>query len=418
MSPLPKGWNSVKLPDVLFFQEGPGLRTYQYRESGIPFLNIRTFVGERIDRSLCKFLDAEEVREKYSHFLANAGDIVVATSGSLGKLAIIHEEDLPLVLNTSITRFRPHSEKIINHRFAYWFLKSDSFFAQARAVATGSAQLNFGPSHIREFIVPLPPPDEQRRVAMKLDRLSCHSNRARAELVRIPRLVERYKQAVLAAAFRGQLTGDDADRWPVVTLGDLIGSIDAGKNIRCEERPPKPSERGIVKVSSVSWGTFDPLAAKTPDVNATLDLRSLIQTGDFLISRANTLQLVGACVVVGPLLHKNLYLSDKILRIRFTQPIEHWVLHFLRSVGGRNQIEGLATGNQLSMRNISQAAIRAIHMPLPPEDVRSRVLDSVQKALAAISATLNEATRATELLYRLDQATLAKAFRGELAYPR
>lgn len=96
--------------------------------------------------------------------------------------------------------------------------------------------------------------------------------------------------------------------------------------MRCEERPPKPSERGIVKVSSVSWGSFDQQAAKTIDAN--LDPRTLIAPGDFLISRANTLELVGACVIVGSLANNNLYLSDKILRIRFRQTIERWFFTF------------------------------------------------------------------------------------------
>jgi type I restriction enzyme S subunit len=126
------------------------------------------------------------------------------------------------------------------------------------------------------------------------------------------------------------------------------------------------------------------------------------------------LELVGACVIVGSLDQNNLYLSDKVLRIRFMQPIEHWVLCFLRSKEGRAQIENLATGNQLSMRNISQAAIKAIRIPLPPDEVRNQVLNRVKKALASAEGTLREATRAQDLLDRLDQSTLTKAFRGEL----
>ena len=65
----PKGWREVPLPEALFFQEGPGLRKHQFRESGIPFLNIRTFKQGRVDRSLCQFLGPEEVDVKYQHFL-------------------------------------------------------------------------------------------------------------------------------------------------------------------------------------------------------------------------------------------------------------------------------------------------------------------------------------------------------------
>lgn len=66
------------------------------------------------------------------------------------------------------------------------------------------------------------------------------------------------------------------------------------------------------------------------------------------------------------------------------------------------------------MRNISQAAIKAIRIPLPPLDIRNRVLGCINKALASIEDTLHEADRARKLIERLDQATLARAFRGKL----
>ncbi len=85
MSDAPTKWTDVDFPRVVFFQEGPGLRKFQFRTAGIPFLNIRTFVDGHIDRGLCKFLDKEEVRQKYQHFLVDADDILVAISGSIGR---------------------------------------------------------------------------------------------------------------------------------------------------------------------------------------------------------------------------------------------------------------------------------------------------------------------------------------------
>ena len=124
MSDLPSGWAAAEFPAVTFFQEGPGLRKYQFRERGIPFLNIRTFVDGHIDRTLCKSLDSAEVEKKYQHFLVEAGDILIAISGSIGKWAIAREQDLPLLLNTSIMRFRPLSSEVLERRYLFWFLRS------------------------------------------------------------------------------------------------------------------------------------------------------------------------------------------------------------------------------------------------------------------------------------------------------
>jgi type I restriction enzyme S subunit len=102
--------------------------------------------------------------------------------------------------------------------------------------------------------------------------------------------------------------------WASAAIGELITSIDAGKNVRCVERPPLANEIGVVKVSAVSWGRFDLEASKTLPVEFKPSPHTRIRKGDLLFSRANTIDLVGACVLVDadP---GNLYLSDKILRL-------------------------------------------------------------------------------------------------------
>ena len=87
-------FKSVPLKDVIYFQEGPGLRNWQYGSSGVPFLNIRTITDEgAIDKSLCQYVKQDEFEGKYEHFLLEEGDYVVSSSGTLGKLAEIRAQD-------------------------------------------------------------------------------------------------------------------------------------------------------------------------------------------------------------------------------------------------------------------------------------------------------------------------------------
>ena len=208
MRELPEGWAVCKMPEAVFFQEGPGLRKYQYTESGIPFLNIRTIFNGRIHIDLCQFLSKNEVDEKYQHFLLNAGDIICSTSGTLGKTAIVQSQDLPLLLNTSVMRFRSLDEKTVIQGYIHLYLKSDLFLSQAKKASTGSAQVNVGPSHLKEFEFPLPPLNEQKRIADRLDQLLTRIDKTKAHLDRIPPLLKRLRQSVLAAATSGKLTAD------------------------------------------------------------------------------------------------------------------------------------------------------------------------------------------------------------------
>ena len=149
LGPVPQGWLEPFSTHIDFL-EGPGLRNWQYRNEGIPFLNIRTLIPNDIDKSKLQFLDVGEVESKYRHFLLKAYDHVVSSSGTLGRIVTIQERHLPLMLNTSIIRMRPKSE-----RMGCWLLKhflvAAYFQNQINAFASGSAQKNYGPMHLKQM---------------------------------------------------------------------------------------------------------------------------------------------------------------------------------------------------------------------------------------------------------------------------
>jgi type I restriction enzyme S subunit len=151
---VPEGWARFPFPEIVDFKEGPGLRNYQYRDEGIPFINIRTLGNGDIDLAKTQFLDPNEVETKYRHFLVAENDHVVSSSGTLGRVATVRKSHLPLCLNTSIIRMRPRA------RMGVWLLRAylshGDFLDQATARATGAAQLNFGPSHLKQMDILIP----------------------------------------------------------------------------------------------------------------------------------------------------------------------------------------------------------------------------------------------------------------------
>jgi type I restriction enzyme S subunit len=151
---VPEGWKRYPFPEIVDFKEGPGLRNYQYRDEGVPFLNIRTLVSGDVDLTKTQFLDPNEVETKYRHFLVEENDHVVSSSGTLGRVATVRKCHLPLCLNTSIIRMRPRTRIGVWHLRAY--LSHGDFIDQATARATGAAQLNFGPSHLKQMDILIP----------------------------------------------------------------------------------------------------------------------------------------------------------------------------------------------------------------------------------------------------------------------
>ena len=203
---LPRRFAVEPLTDYVFFQEGPGLRKWQWTEDGMKVINGRNILADgRIDLSNTeRFISPVEFEDKYSHFAIENGDIVVTSSGTIGKVGRIHEGNLPLMMNTSVIRFHPLSNETINPDFLFAFLRSPLFLNQARSFAIGAAQLNFGPLHIKQMKIVVPPIREQRRVASIL---SAYDHLIENNQRRIPLLEEAarllYKEWFVHLRFPG-----------------------------------------------------------------------------------------------------------------------------------------------------------------------------------------------------------------------
>lgn len=144
----------IPFAEFFDFLEGPGIRNWQYTESGTPFINIRLISNGDIDVSKASFVSDEEANGKYSHFHLQEGDMIVSTSGTLGKSAIVRSYHLPLILNTSVIRFRPKDG--VNYSFVYQYLNSKLFLEHLEASASGSVQANFGPTHLKQMTLKQP----------------------------------------------------------------------------------------------------------------------------------------------------------------------------------------------------------------------------------------------------------------------
>lgn len=201
--------------------------------------------------------------------------------------------------------------------------------------------------------------------------------------------------------------------WKLVELGSCIKSIEAGKSFKCEERPPTENEVGVIKISAVTWGSYLEEESKTCLNSALVNERLFIKNGDFLFSRANTIELVGSCMIAKGVT-KKIMLSDKVLRFNFDGVIPDYVLYFLRSRIGRKQIEELSTGNQESMRNIGQQRIKNIRIPLPSISVQKCIVAKIEELFSELDNGIAALKTAREQLKVYHQAILKHAFEGKL----
>lgn len=310
----------------------------------------------------------------------------------------------------------------LNERYFGYYFQSLRFrnLLCADVTGVGGSLTRAQPKKVATFELPLPPLAEQHYLADKLDSLLARIQTLSDQLAAVPALLKQFRQSVLADAVSGKLTAEwrssqDIDKaWEKKKLSDIVTQIEAGKNIKCIETPPNHNEYGIVKISAVTWGVFDEAESKTLHKSKDFLENRRIKEGDFLISRANTLELVGSPVIVETI-SKNLMLSDKVLRLCMPEQDKKWVLIFMRSANGRAEIEKRATGNQLSMRNIGQKALLDIDLPKPSIAEQTEIVRRVETLFALADNIEQQSRAAAERVALLTQSVLAKAFRGELS---
>lgn len=301
----------------------------------------------------------------------------------------------------------------------YWFKYRWFDFNKGKMFGTAIPYIRLG--NLQEFPTPIPPLAEQQRIVDRIESLFAKLDEAKEKAQAVVDSFEARKAAILHKAFTGELTAKWREEhniskttWGEKKWGDFLQSIEAGKNWSAEGRPPEGTEFGVVKVSAVTWGEFDELESKTCVVAEQWNSKTQIHKGDFLFSRANTLQLVGNCVIVRNI-SKRLMLSDKILRFKFDEIADpRFVLYFTRSRIYREQVEQLASGNQDGMRNISQKNLKLVSFPIPTVVEQIEIISILDRAFAKEQQAKEAAEIVLDQIELMKKSILARAFRGEL----
>ncbi len=168
---IPEDWEVVDSKNILFFQEGPGIRSFEYSSKGCHIINVRCVRRNYIDLNNAKFVSWNLVQKKWNHFLVKEGDILVTTSGTIGRVTRVKKENLPLLMNTSVVRFRSLDKEKLDNNYLQYYLQSSFFFTQLYNQHTGAVIKNVGPSHIKRTKVILPSFSEQRKIARVLSKI-------------------------------------------------------------------------------------------------------------------------------------------------------------------------------------------------------------------------------------------------------
>lgn len=171
--------------------------------------------------------------------------------------------------------------------------------------------------------------------------------------------------------------------WEWAKLDYLALKSGAGWSPQCNGHPKVGNNWGVLKVSAISWGEYNPDENKELPVSLEPRPDLEVKSGDFLISRANTAELVAKAVVVPENSPERLMMSDKIIRFNFSPLISlDYIKLINNSRQSRTYYAAVAGGTSSSMKNVSREQIRNLVFAIPSTNEQLRIIAKFNELLA------------------------------------
>ncbi|WP_300177513.1 restriction endonuclease subunit S [uncultured Aliivibrio sp.] len=399
MSELPKGWATFKLGDVARFINGRAYKRFEMLDSGTPILRIQNLNGG--DNWF--YSDLELHDDKY----CSKGDLLYAWSATFG----------PYWARWDRAIYHYHIWKIEEKNgyyksFAYYQLMHIT--EALKASSRGVTMPHITKSGMENWEVSIPPLPEQIRIANKLDSILSKVDKAQARLNKIPAILKRFRQSVLAAATSGELTqsGFTSSEWQSVKLIDLV------ENKPRNGKSPKgvDFDTGIknLTLSAITPGYFVENKYKFVDLDVPTDSHLWLKNQDILIQRANSIEYVGVSALYEGEDDQYIY-PDLIMKCRSNaRVLSKYLYYALSSEPVRKYFRDNATGTTGNMPKINQTVVSAAPINLPQIDEQKIIVNKVERLFKKADKLEQQYLDAKARLDRLTQSILAKAFRGEL----
>lgn len=427
MSQLPRTWRFVRLEEICEVNprdKAPVKPTTKV--SFVPMSAVSDIEGVILPHDSRSF---SEVSKGYTRF--RDGDVIFAKITPCmenGKIACAQELTGGIACgSTEFHVLRPGDA--IESSYLWRFLRQDSFRKIAERQMTGAVGQRRVPAEfMKQCMIPLPPVHEQRSIVAKLETLFSRSRIARDELARVPRLIERYKQAILAAGFRGDLTTDwrrskglplEVDvrleidqpyvqqfRSPANWIGQTIDSI---CDIVGGSQPPKTTFKYEAQDGYIRFVQIRDYKSDDRKTYIPVDLaKRFCAPDDIMIGR------------YGPPIFQILRGLEGAYNVALMKAVpksgcsKEFLFHRLQDPELRRYVE-MGSDRTAGQDGVNKSHLLKYPVFMPPPDEQNVIVERIKECFAAIERASSEVGRATRLVDRLDEAILAQAFSGELS---
>ena len=415
---LPVGWVDAPLLGLGELIRGV---TYSKNDSSdrsfsgsIPILRANNIQDRHFDTANLVHVPTSLVAQTQ---IVKAGDVVIATSS--GSISVVGKaaqarEDFAMAFGAFCGLIRPSNE--ISPEYFGHFFSSEYYRTAVSDMARGVNINNLKKSHFESLNIPLPPLNEQHRIAAKLDTTLAAVEACRQRLDGVAAILKRFRQAVLAAATSGELTREWREErgessWDTKALGEC-GAVTGGVT-KNSSRNDMTLQKPYLRVANVYRNRLELDDIAVIGVTDSEYLKTVLRAGDLLIVEGNgSLQQVGRVAIWQDesidCVHQN-----HLIRWRTYEMEPKWALYWLMSPVGRELLEERAQ-TSTGLHTLSVSKISGIPIAYPSFSEQKQVIHLVGVLFTLADQLEAKLTAARKSVDRLTPALLAKAFRGEL----
>jgi len=391
----PSNWKWAKCSEVIDVRDGTH-DTPKYVSSGYPLITSKNLKSGSIDFSEISYISEKDHNEISKRSKVDNGDILLAMIGTIGNPVVVDTDKEFSIKNVALFKF---AESHIDKDYFKHLLSSPLIIKQLEFETRGGTQKFVSLKVLRNLAIPVPPLEEQKRIAAILDKADA-IRRSRQKAIA---LTEELLRSTFLDMFGDPVTNPKG--WKKSTLGKLISFITSGSRGWAKYY----SEKGrlFLRIQNVKDGDLllDDIAFVNPPDSAEAR-RTLVKKGDVIISITADLGRTAVIPSGLPPTHINQHLA--LVRVDQEQINPAYLTAFLSSVGGQIQFERLNREGVKAGLNFND--IKSLNILLPPLSKQKEYLELKDKH-SKISQEYKDVMEQSDHLFN---SLLQKAFRGEL----
>ena len=370
----------AKMGDVCEVLNGFAFKSDQYVESGIRIIRIANVQKGYIEDSSPAFYPMDSIEAKKYQLKEN--DLLMSLTGNVGRVGLLTSNFLPAALNQRVACLRIKDSSTFEKAYLFHVLNSDFFFFLCIESANGVSQKNMSTEWLKEYEIPLPPLDEQRRIAAVLDRVSDLIAKRREQLDKLDELVK--------ARFV-EMFGDPVSNpkgWEKGTIRDVVSEVKYGTS--------RPAVDGgaykYLRMGNITFdGHLDLSDLKYIDIPDSELEKCLVRKGDVLFNRTNSKELVGKTCVFD--LDEPMVIAGYIIRVRVNKKVlPIYLSAVLNSQYGKQTLADMCKAI-VGQANINAQELQDIAILIPPIELQkkfSNYTETVKKSKLTIQQSLDK----------------------------